>query len=382
MKNLVMGEFADFECIGDRCPDTCCAGWKVSIDHESAERYLAEDGEFGDRLRDSIHTDEKGNHAFVMTKEMRCPFLNKENLCQIYRTLGPDALCRTCQDFPRITYSAGDILFMALSISCPEAGRMILEKKEKAQYIFFEKNEYIMGEDTDWDKFNTAIRTYTTIQSVLQERQFYLRERLASTLVYVFQTNELSAAGCETDTLTQLFMDPDQYASVVASVLSPSRNMASKFKFIRLLLNIVLKKSPVKSLFDELQNAVSFVSDTDGNVIELWENGFEEFDRNVDEVEQEQLLVYLLFRHFMENYQKRTVWDSVALMVIFYSVYRSLTVLHYLSSNEFPDFNWRTLTVARISRLFEHSNEVWGSIYDGLCKEEDNQLKFFLNLVN
>ncbi len=101
-----------------------------------------------------------------------------------------------------------------------------------------------------------------------------------------------------------------------------------------------------------------------------------------DETEAEQLLVYLLFRHFMEDYKKRTVWESTVLIVAFYSAYRCLTVLHYMSKGEFPDFEWRVLLVARVSRLFEHTRGVWDAVLENMKAEGMDQLGYLLHLVN
>ena len=31
--------YKEFKCIADKCPDTCCAGWKIMIDDKSLEKY-------------------------------------------------------------------------------------------------------------------------------------------------------------------------------------------------------------------------------------------------------------------------------------------------------------------------------------------------------
>ena len=89
MKRLIMNAYKTFECIGGKCPNTCCAGWKIYIDPQSAEKYQNTEGEFGERLkRCSMHLD-NGRDLFVLGKDRRCPFLDNKNLCQIYLTLGP-----------------------------------------------------------------------------------------------------------------------------------------------------------------------------------------------------------------------------------------------------------------------------------------------------
>ena len=43
-----------FECLADRCPDTCCAGWQIVIDEDSLDKYEQVEGPFGNRLANSI----------------------------------------------------------------------------------------------------------------------------------------------------------------------------------------------------------------------------------------------------------------------------------------------------------------------------------------
>ena len=39
MKRTYVDNYQDFQCIADRCPKTCCAGWQIEIDEETLERY-------------------------------------------------------------------------------------------------------------------------------------------------------------------------------------------------------------------------------------------------------------------------------------------------------------------------------------------------------
>ena len=119
-----------------------------------------------------------------------------------------------------------------------------------------------------------------------------------------------------------------------------------------------------------------------GEYADAWYEGLDKFDSCVPETEQEQLLVYLLFRHFMEKYKDRSIWESMVFILAFFSAYRCLAVLHYLSCGEFPDFEWRVLMVARMSRDYEHSSTVWNKLYESMCKEGADQLEFLLNLIN
>ncbi len=382
MKKLIMDEFAEFECIGGKCPDTCCAGWKVTIDPDSNKRYQDLEGTFGDELRKSIKTDDKGNIYFEMQKDGRCPFLDEENLCRVYKNIGPEAMCNTCQNYPRVAYQAGDILFATISISCPEAGRMILGREDKQQYAFDEDKVKIVSDTEDWDKFNEAIRAYTTIHDILQERDFFVRERLTAMIIYAYQMQELIDNKEPTAPLVQLFSDVDQYAPVIAQILTGKRAIAEKIRFVRIYVNALLKTARIPALVNEFYQVLDYLSNASDNTDELWQNAFLTFDENVSETEQEQLLVYFLFRHFMEKYKGRSIWEGVLFILMFYSAYRCLTVFHYMSERKFPEFEWRILMIARMSRQFEHADGVWEAVYDNMRENGMAQPGFLLNLIN
>ena len=80
--------YKEFRCVAGRCGDSCCMGWKIIVDDASAERYVGEKGEIGDRVREVMIDDGK---KYFRLNGSRCPFLNKENLCDIYIELGEEA---------------------------------------------------------------------------------------------------------------------------------------------------------------------------------------------------------------------------------------------------------------------------------------------------
>ena len=54
MKVTAPAHYALFHCLAGACPDTCCVGWEVVVDEESARRYRGVDGALGERLRDAL----------------------------------------------------------------------------------------------------------------------------------------------------------------------------------------------------------------------------------------------------------------------------------------------------------------------------------------
>ena len=108
------------------------------------------EGEFGKRLRNSIDWEEE---CFYQ-KNRRCAFLNDENLCDLYKELGPDSLCDTCRLYPRHTEEYEGLRELSLSLSCPEAARIILSCKEPVRFLAEETDEEDDFEEFDFMMFS------------------------------------------------------------------------------------------------------------------------------------------------------------------------------------------------------------------------------------
>ena len=51
MQVRVPDYFDEFSCLAGACPHSCCIGWEVVIDEDTAWRYQAEPGPLGEKLR-------------------------------------------------------------------------------------------------------------------------------------------------------------------------------------------------------------------------------------------------------------------------------------------------------------------------------------------
>ena len=167
--------YDSFVCTGGSCPDTCCAGWQIMIDEDSLDRYGNEPGEFGKILRNSIDWEEE---CFYQN-DHRCAFLNNENLCDIYRVLGADALCDTCRLYPRHTEEYEGLRELSLSFSCPEATKIILSCKEPIRFLEEETDEEDDFEEFDFMMFSRLEDTRDILFAVLQDRSLSLTLRMA-----------------------------------------------------------------------------------------------------------------------------------------------------------------------------------------------------------
>ena len=126
--------YARFACRAGRCRHSCCRGWEIDVDAESAAYYRALPGSLGDALRAALAEDGEGWH-FRLDAEERCPFLRRDGLCRLICELGEDALCEICALHPRFFGSLGDWEFAGLGLSCEAAAALLLETDAP---LFFE----------------------------------------------------------------------------------------------------------------------------------------------------------------------------------------------------------------------------------------------------
>ena len=126
MKHYVPHYYKDFECIADKCKDSCCIGWEIDIDADTMEMYMETEGSLGQELRENITVSEDGSDCFRLTSDERCPFLDKNNLCRLILEGGEDMLCDICHLHPRFRSFLPDRCETGLGLCCEEAARLIL----------------------------------------------------------------------------------------------------------------------------------------------------------------------------------------------------------------------------------------------------------------
>ncbi|MBO5975857.1 MAG: flagellin lysine-N-methylase, partial [Oscillospiraceae bacterium] len=141
--------YKDFKCIASECRHSCCIGWEIDIDEESAERFKSVSGELGDKLRRSISGGDEPH--FILSENERCPFLNENNLCEIILELGEDAICQICADHPRFRTYLSERTEIGLGLCCEEAGRLIIGRSEPFSLIEEGEGFYTADEDALMD---------------------------------------------------------------------------------------------------------------------------------------------------------------------------------------------------------------------------------------
>lgn len=121
-----------FRCIGSACEDTCCQGWGVPIDQATYQKYQQLPTS---QLRTLIDANilampegaKPNSFAKIrMDGASQCPMLTADHLCRIQLELGESYLSHICATYPRIHHAVGGVRETALTLSCPEAARLVL----------------------------------------------------------------------------------------------------------------------------------------------------------------------------------------------------------------------------------------------------------------
>lgn len=321
MKLLSVDNFVDFECIGGDCPISCCGGrWGIYIDDESMDYYMSVEGEFGERLRNSITKINGDHNSFKLDEKTKdCVFLNEDKLCTIYRTLGPDALCYTCKTYPRFVYSVGDIMFCYLTNSCPEVNRMILQRKDPMQTLFDDSVDgFEETADMDWNRFNNAIRAFTAGMHIIQNRSIALRDRLLYLLLYVSRFQELMKEDKEPSDLIAVFSEPSLYTQFLDEIFFSNKDYACKIHAFMMSFRAMISDSYDHPMWQKCIELADIIGRNEINDAKEIEAAFAKTETEEIQIELEQLMAYRYFAVFMKGYDKTDYLEQLAYEYVMY----------------------------------------------------------------
>ena len=337
MKIRVPEYFKDFKCIASKCEDTCCAGWGIVIDDATYDRYKNVQGEFGDILRSEI-VHEAGENIFVL-KGNNCPFLNEEKTCDIYINIGEENLCYTCQQYPRYTEEFGSLREVGISLSCPEAARIMLNNSKKVEFELSENNEVVSSyNDINAQLFIELLQSRKIVMDIIQDRTIDLRKRAVVALLFVDEIQEKidESEIKEIKSVREKYLDKGFLEELINELEeyegSKYDDMHEYFKVFKDLKHIT-PDDPL-GLNDALR--YFWQTDEDEELYIIKHRQFEEYYK--DKLYKfENILVYFVFRYFMKAVFDYDILAKIKTALVSYMIIRELAVVRYIENNEFTD---------------------------------------------
>ncbi len=138
--------YKNFLCKADKCKHSCCKGWEIDIDEETAGKYLAMTGALGAEIRQNIGKNED-SYFFKLTEDERCPFLQKNGLCKIILNIGEENICEICTMHPRFFTMLDDVELCGVGLSCEKTCELLLgDEKDLVFYIEYTEEELSFSE--------------------------------------------------------------------------------------------------------------------------------------------------------------------------------------------------------------------------------------------
>ena len=326
--------YRKFQCIASDCEDSCCAQWQIVVDDDSALKYEAVSGDIGEKLRSVQETDEDGDRVFRLENE-RCPFWEKSGLCEIHRKLGEEYLCHTCSEYPRAVQDFADFAEHDLSLSCPEAARIIFSDEsldtDKEEIIRDIPDEEICYEP---DLMDLLKKARCHIYSIIKNHELSPADVLRECYSYACQV--------------QKCIDRDEFICPEPE-LSPVKGLheISYTDLIDSFLRMeILTDEWREMLLDAkaLGNVSIYSPEYDNMRSEL--NAFSDGYR-------------ILFLHYIDRYWLRTAFDydaaeKILRIITAYTIIRRLQMVYYKKNKELP-FSASLRIVQLCSKETEHN---------------------------
>lgn len=305
---------SEFQCMASSCPDTCCAGWEIVVDEESADRFRAMDGAIGQRMQQALCCVD-GETQLRRRADGRCVLLNEQKLCDLYAACGEESLCRTCRLHPRFVADFGARREIMPGLSCPAWVETYLLREEKVAFITEETDDPIGYTDIDAALFFRLYRSRSTVIDLLQDRTLSINERMTRLLAMAQEVDGEAEEYCPQENILPAYVKKLR----ALEILTPQWRE-------------LLHKSVTKSLPEETIEPLL-----------------------------EKVLVYDVFRFFL-----RGVYDDRVLPWAKYAVFHAVVLRHLCRGCTTRE---QAAEVIRLySKEIEHNAENQESLHRALCR--------------
>ncbi len=320
--------YKKFQCIAGECPDTCCAGWQIVIDDRTREKYRRAEGAFGNRLHNSIDWKESCFQQY----EGRCAFLNDENLCDIYQEAGKEMLCRTCRNYPRHIEEFEGSREISLSLSCPEAARLILSSREPVQFLTAEKEGEEEYEDFDFFLYTKLTDARDLMIRLLQERRepVSLRIAMVLSLGHDLQRRIRSGQLFLVDQLLERYGKEGAFRRMEERIKPYRVDKKSRSRLVRELFEIFGELELLKADWPQYvkraeqglaQEEEQFAAGEEAAQVTAGEESAAEWKKETQdetswEIWMEQLMVYFVFTYFCGAVYDENAYGKIKLAVV------------------------------------------------------------------
>lgn len=395
----------EFKCIGEKCEDCCCIGWKVYIDKNTYNSYrTVKNKEMKEKLNKVVKRNRSENSKFSYAKinleKNRCPFLSENNLCDIYANLGEQYLSNVCATYPRTYNRINGIFEKSLTMSCPEVARLALLSSELMEFEEIEFNEVLGSINTNvntnkalfgrpLEKYFWDLRIFTI--SILQNRNYSLEERLIVLGLFYQKVTELVSEKKDNYIISTINnyldnMDNGVYSELLKDI-QPQNFIQMK------ILKEITDKKIIKGVTNEryldcLKKCLLGINYTDEeeikNISEQYTDAYNNYYKPYIDKHSyilENYLVNYVFKNAFPLGDRKTVFDEYMIMIIHYSMIK----MHLIGMAGYYKEDFSTKHVVKLiqsfAKVIEHDNKFIKYIYDLLKHNNINTMAYMTILI-
>lgn len=361
--------YKEFRCIGGICEDSCCENWEIDLDDASLKNYMKQKGAFGKRLKDNTRVKDK---QFILNGT-RCPFLNDDNLCDIFIEMGEECLCETCTNFPRHIEEFDNLKEVSLTMSCPEASRIMLARKDKITFVCEEGTDADYGlkhiepvkslafwkrghvNKLDRELFDVLFEVRTYMFDVLQDRDMPIAKRAAIVLMLGYEIQEYIDFKQYDQILHKLgnYKKIEKMEKLDVYFAKHIKRVAEKEEWMKQILNMFEGLETIKEEWTELlKHGMQTMHPCDE-----YEQAYQEFLTyyKEKEYEYEHILVYYIFNYFLGAAYDGDAYTKVKFAVVSFLVILELDVAYWLQHDKQFTYEDQVLVAHAYSKEVEHS---------------------------
>lgn len=398
-----------FRCIGIRCEDNCCYGWRVNIDENTYKKYRKVFEPSLKPLLDRNITRNRSNPSSENYAKIKlskdngyCPFLDENKLCRIHKKLGADYLSKVCMIYPRTTNIVSGIFETSAYFSCPEIVRLALlnpdimefdeiEEPADSQHIL---NYIINADDTHYensiDKYIKLLNNFSI--DIIQNRkcsfehrmiilglsmkkiQDYIHNKNVKEVPYIVEeyNNIIETGTYEKD------------LDAISANLTIQMELVKEINDQRFSVGFTENSSAYKECVMEFLKGIDYnelakTEDIGRRYEEAYAVYFEPFMKEHEYI-FENLMVNYIIKNFFPFSLKEKIFDEYVKLVIHYALIKVLLV-GMAAYHKKLDKEIIVKLVYSFSRAIEHNNEFYEKIFKLLENQGYNTIAYMTILI-
>ena len=258
------------------------------------------------------------------------------------KNVGEDALCYTCKQYPRYTEEFGSLREVGISLSCPEAARIILRNSKKATFELDENDEEVNSyNDINAKLYLELIQCRKIILDIIQEREIDLNVR-ASIVLYF--TKEIQDKIDENDIsdirfIREKYLDRNFVKDVITTLEKYNNKENYKYHNMKEYFNVFKRLkhiTPNDPL--GLDDAIRYFWQSEDDK-EVYLSKHKAFNKYYKEkiYKFEHILVYFIFRYFMKAVFDYDVSAKIKTAIVSYLMIKELCIVRFTEEGQLND---------------------------------------------